>query len=104
MARVQNIEATVRHHDALAARLRFRDERRQLVQLDESAPTAALHVQRVLQLRAARRRDTDLAHDDAGAEVREPGRIAGSSPAAMPAASTAITVSPAPVTSNTSRA
>ena len=71
MARVQDVEAAVRHHDALAARLRLRDEREQLRQLYEASAAAALHVQRMLQLRTAHRRDADLADHDAGAEIRE---------------------------------
>ena len=102
---MQDVEAAVRQHDALAARFRFRDERDELRQIDEPAAAAALRVQRALQLRAADRRDADLADDDAGAEIRER-RGVGRPPArrATPAPSSAMTVSPAPVTSKTSRA
>ena len=75
VAGVQDVEAAVREHDALAARLGLGDERDELRQVDEPAPAAALRVQRALQLRAARRRGADLADDDAGAEIRERGGV-----------------------------
>ena len=105
VARMQDVEAAVREHDALAARFRFGDERDELRQVDEPAAAAALRVQRALQLRAARGRGADLADDDAGAEIRERRRVGGiESPPRRRRASSAITVSPAPVTSKTSRA
>ena len=72
---VQNVEAAVRHDHALAARLRFLDERVELGEGHEAAAAAALAMQGELQLRARDGRDADLAHDDSGAEVRERGGL-----------------------------
>jgi hypothetical protein len=77
MARMQDVEAAVRQHDALAARLRLGDEGDELRQLDEAAAAAALRVQRMRELRAAHRRHADLTDDDAGAEIRERRGVGG---------------------------
>jgi hypothetical protein len=68
---VQDVEDAIREHDPLAARLRFGDECDELRHIDEPAATAALRVQCALQLRTTRRRRSDLADDNAGAEISE---------------------------------
>ena len=71
MPGVQDVETTIREDDTLAARFGFGHERHELRQIDEAAAATALRMQRARELGTAHSRYTDLADDDAGAEIRE---------------------------------
>ena len=75
MTGMQDVEAAVREHDALAATFRLADQRDELGHGHQAAAAAALRVQRPLQLRAVRGCGADFADDDAGAEIRETRRV-----------------------------
>src|SRR5690606_24503439 len=75
VSRVQDVEATVRHHDALAARLRLANELDELVGRDEPASSAAAPMQREPELGAAHGRDAEFPDDEPRAEVRELRRL-----------------------------